>query len=378
MKWLALVALITSASCTCVRTDGLVFECGPDGGCPAGLVCERELELCLPADGGGGDDGGMDAGADGGDGGADAGRDGGVDGGPDAGRDGGADGGLDGGRDGGLDGGPDAGRDAGFDAGRPPSGESCLEPFPVVFDGGTQRFTGNLDNAKDDVAGTCASSDSTDYVYAFDGGGLLTVNLVNMGSQAFSQVGVETACAGGTLNFCDLNTSASVTPIGGTTLLPNGHWFVVVDSYAGRKGPFTLDLALSPAVVGEYCDSPRLVTAGDAGFIGLVSLAGTVDARQRPPSCSKADAGHDVVTQLIVPRTGALTVSSSAVFPHALAVTQGADCVAASEVPSGCVARDAGQATVVVPVAPAGTYWVWVSSTQAAEQGTITLEIDLQ
>ncbi|MBX7097657.1 MAG: hypothetical protein K1X89_08095 [Myxococcaceae bacterium] len=382
MKWLALAALATTAGCTCVRTDGLVFECGPDGSCPTGLTCDEGLQLCLAGDGGGFLDAGADAGSD-------AGRDGGVDAGADAGRDGGLDGGSDGGadagRDGGLDGGSDGGRDGGLDAGvdAGPSGETCSDPFPLDLSTGNALVTGTLTGTRDDVATTCMGfgsvSPGPDLVYAFDGGGVLDVDLHRTsGSSMWPELMVRTSCSAPTSTFCGL--SKSDTPVVAHLLLPQGRWYLVVDCET-QKGPYEMAVSLKAPVAGEWCENPLPLTLSGAPLTAstMVSLAGTEATRQRPPSCSDAGVGHDVVLKVTTPTTGNLSVVGVANFGFALAVTEGPSCPSASEPAGACGADgDGGQLSLNVPGALAGTYWVWVSSTSAAGQGTVDLTVTLQ
>ncbi|MBX7097656.1 MAG: hypothetical protein K1X89_08090 [Myxococcaceae bacterium] len=349
MRWFAALPLVLTG-CQCVATDGLTFGCEADGGCPAGRRCDAPSQLCLPADAGQAADGGPEV-------------DAGVDAGADA-------GGVDAGKDAGVD----AGADAGLDAGPMPSGETCDEPFPLDLAHGEAVVTGTLVGAKDDVLAACAPSQAPDLVYAFDGGGVFTASVDRLpDSGIHPQLMVRSTCAGTSAELC-VQCSCDV---GGRVLLAPGRWFVVVDSRSGLTGPYALHAALVPAVSGESCDFAASLALLDGGFSGTISLAGTIDERQRPPSCSPGDAGHDLVVKFVTPRAGNLGVTASAPFTHALALTRGTACATATEVLAACDAADAGPAAVAVTAAPAGTYWLWLSSPEPAQQGALSVTITL-
>jgi cysteine-rich repeat protein len=136
-------------------------------------------------------------------------------------------------------------------------GPTCLEEHPddcpgtpIALAPGTFTVTGTTVGANDSMqdsgdAGSCNGSwPGVDLVYAVTPsvGGTLTVTLNS--DYGVHYLHARTACPAGPVVDCDFGVSADVDDTLGFAVAAGGTYFVVVDSWGGTSGSFTLTLQL--------------------------------------------------------------------------------------------------------------------------------------
>jgi hypothetical protein len=256
---------------------------------------------------------------------------------------------------------------------------TCGNPFPLPFTGGAAMASGTTAGTTA-ISGSCGGNGGPEQVYSFTqaatGGFSATVS---PGAALRAVIYARSSCVFGSDLTCTSANAVGVPATGSIQALTAGNYFLVVDGLMGTAGAYTLTATQGP-VTGESCSTPRVLALGAATSLS-VNESTLGFASNNTPSCGFGGS-DDLVFELVAPRSGVLTVSTTGNFDVVLSVRSGASCAAATESTDGgavppCSDTGTGTESVAVNVTAGTTYWIWVEGFDSGESGSFTLTLAL-
>ncbi|MGC4121276.1 MAG: hypothetical protein QM765_43200 [Myxococcales bacterium] len=254
---------------------------------------------------------------------------------------------------------------------------------PIVLDAaGHETVTGStLLAAGDDAAASCGSSHGLDLVYSVDTTGLgerdLTATVSFLSPTAEAAVMIWNSCdpeATGREVACEVPVGRTATAT--ARKVPEGRYYVWVDSASKSEGPFTLTVDARPPPPSPCVAAPQITLAGGVG----AALGTTASSANFTRGSCGGDKAGDTVFALTLTEplkvVARVTPKGSSIDFRPVVYLRKAPCESESRAEQlGCALAvhpgDAAELTVMY-VEP-GTYWLWVDGVSSVGEFDVAI-----
>ncbi len=272
-------------------------------------------------------------------------------------------------------------------------GETCLNPIPLPFSGGSASASGDTSTFFNDTTanGLCGTNGlGSELVYAFTqvASGSLTVTVTPQSTALRPVVSVRGAAACGTSMpdvSCGQATSSGAT-LAFTASLSAGNYFLVVDSF-GAGGPFTLAASQGTVAVNvaDQCSgatTPLITSAGMVTTTGNTASLLSDYTSGAINGCNGSGSGPDGVYMITHPTTGTFTASITGtgmpvtyapiMYLRSTCTSSTTDVACAPNASGNCTTS---MGTLTATNLAAGTYYLVVDSCGSSGGGPYSLTV---